>query len=465
MTSAANSNRNTGVRDITPRFATMSRSSYIVISAFRVSACVGLFVFLSGIAVGQASGVNCSLTPGAPAIRADGESELAGDLVVNCTGGTPTTEGQQVLPLTITVTLNVNVTSRLLAQGFSEALLLVDEPTPQTQLMCGTDTGVCPITSTGISQQTYNGTQGHPNVFQGKPGNANNQLQWVVPFDPPGSGIRILRITNVKVNALNGPNAITMAFFASGQVPINFVSPTQAAIASAQSGIGLTTKNVQGGANGLTQFTLTYTEKFASAFKTRTAAPFVDVNTSPAPANQNTPGTTFPGSETGFFNASFPNIPARGNLGVAGLADSGTRLIARISNLPQGVTLSAPLSVNIIQATNLTGSIRLVNADPNGAGPFAAAGAGQLPVANGIATAVYEVMRSATNSIESVDIPITVSYTTAAAFPSATISGGFAALSGAVTAGLTSARPPLKNPPYHRRFSNGAPHIITTTPP
>jgi len=37
-----------------------------------------------------------------------------------------------------------------------------------------------------------------------------------------------------------------------------------------------------------------------------------------------------------------PTITGRGNLALAGLADSSTRLIALISNIPAGVTLTAP---------------------------------------------------------------------------------------------------------------------------
>src|SRR5207302_8058619 len=111
-----------------------------------------------------------------------------GELILGCTGGIPTMAGAPVPQVDIRLSLNTNVTNRIVSPGFSEALLLVDEPhspfvTPVPLLACGAagtndnGSGVCSVTGDGTGQNTYNGTTGHPNVFQGQPG-ASNEIVW-----------------------------------------------------------------------------------------------------------------------------------------------------------------------------------------------------------------------------------------------------------------------------------------------
>jgi len=74
-----------------------------------------------------------------PIVRAEGLSELVGDLVLYCTGGSPTAPGRPVPQVNVTVFLNTNITSKVLGtqlasfgngqtSGLDEALLIVDEP-------------------------------------------------------------------------------------------------------------------------------------------------------------------------------------------------------------------------------------------------------------------------------------------------------------------------------------------------
>jgi len=178
-----------------------------------------------------------------PVVRVEGFTELVGDITLNCTGGISTPAGQAVPPVNITIALNTDVTSRLLAANlYDEALLIMDEPHSAIQparpiLNCGAagapDTGasgpgVCSIISNGNSAQTYDGTPnisntttcgaasttnanygcGRPNVFQGRTGTPQNPNQYNavtflgVPLDPPGSiNTRTIRITNIRANA------------------------------------------------------------------------------------------------------------------------------------------------------------------------------------------------------------------------------------------------------------------------
>jgi hypothetical protein len=171
-----------------------------------------------------------------PFARAEGIAELMGDIVLDCTGGIPTPPGQQIAQVNIAVNLGTNISSKVTAVDpnkvqFLEALLMVDEPAspshPTTPILnCGNvgapdntqaGTGVCEILGGGSNgaAATYNGTAGHPNVFQGRSfgpitGQQNQVVFAGIPIDPPGTqcplpvngaGHRIIRITNIRGDA------------------------------------------------------------------------------------------------------------------------------------------------------------------------------------------------------------------------------------------------------------------------
>jgi len=210
-------------------------------------------------------------------VRIEGLTEQVGDVLIACTGGTPTASGASVPSVNIQLFLNLAVTSKITAvtgsnssggtTTFDEALLIVDEPNsslnPNVGLLnCGnagapdntqSGPGVCVITSTGVPTQTYNGTPGHPNVFQGRQALnslSNNSVVFnSVPFDPPGSGTRFIRITNFRVDAnalgVSAPTVqipITMGIGSSGlgSLPLSFLSLT---VATAQQGVTATVIN------------------------------------------------------------------------------------------------------------------------------------------------------------------------------------------------------------------------------
>jgi hypothetical protein len=206
-----------------------------------------------------------------PVIRAEGYTELAGDLTITCSGGTPTAPGGTVPAVTINVSMNTAITSKITSTAFTpafnEALLLIDEPgtvirtgTPPVVtiandlLSCGSPgapfntatsgAGECSIVNNGAPNASgfvgiYNGahgavvagvpTPGHPNVFQGRQvsGSGNQIIQFIgVPLD---GGSHILRITNLRGNAvqLSGGH-ITNPNFGLGlsfQTIVTFTSP------------------------------------------------------------------------------------------------------------------------------------------------------------------------------------------------------------------------------------------------
>ena len=86
-------------------------------------------------------------------MRVEGVAELVSDVVLECTGGTPTVAGGAVPQGNFQLFLSTDVTGRLLATGFSEGLLLMDEPgslaNPNLRMCDTPTTGVCGTTGTG----------------------------------------------------------------------------------------------------------------------------------------------------------------------------------------------------------------------------------------------------------------------------------------------------------------------------
>jgi len=175
------------------------------------------------------------------------------------------------------------------------------------------------------------------------------------------------------------------------------------------------------------QFLLRFSEAAPYVFKRRTAgANRMD----PAAAiTQSQPGQFFDPryqiSESGYFNAGFPAV---NGLTAAGLAESGTRLLARFGNIPEGVTVY--VTAQPLESYTSPGvSAQLIAADPNGAGPYlplpAAFGirGGTVPVvaltaSNGEATATWEIL-DPTVDLDRVSFGVFLSY---AAAPDATVS-------------------------------------------
>ena len=221
-----------------------------------------------------------------PTLRAEGLTELVGDIVINCTGGVPTATGTVIPTANVTVSLGANVTSRILSYPFvtpsaltaantSEALLLIDEPGSgltmgvygvpgsvagsygpnATQFLCGAATpgasgtpdsavGAGPGGCIEYAQQLSNGdyvqsfTSGTatpaPNMFAGV-SNGNQVTFYGIPIMPPASAgvARIFRITNVRLNAnalagggLAGTQSVMASIAISSNTSVLVNSPT-----------------------------------------------------------------------------------------------------------------------------------------------------------------------------------------------------------------------------------------------
>ncbi len=401
-------------------------------------AAVALLAGLSVPASAQ-SAVSCTVQSATDnLLRIEGMTEQVGDVLLACTGGTPTHAGLPIPSINIQIFMNLNVTSKILgnaaanaAGAFNEALLIVDEPNtaqnPNVPLFAcdyGANPAGCtllgiggPNTGTGTGTDPYAGQVGTPaiNVFQGR--QALNSLQNAsvvfqgVPFDPPGSGTRFLRITNVRVNAnalgVAAPSVqipVTMGIGSSGSatLPLSFLSLT---VGTAQTGVTAAVSasntsfaqcnsvnpgfNTTGGSMAAgSVLGVTFSEGFSNSWKVKnlaytlangtvTTGAFVYTAGSMAiptvDNNQNVPGVNY-FSESGFesnANATNPSpnppagfvysgtVAANGNLlssaGVggapgiagAGIASQGTRLAVALQGVPNGLTLYVPEVVAI----------------------------------------------------------------------------------------------------------------------
>jgi hypothetical protein len=344
--------------------------------------------------------LTCTANAGAPPqVRAEGITELVGDFVIICQGGTPTASGQLVPQVNITVQLNTNVTSRLVADPLSEALLLIDDPQSGQQIPCipvanSTYPTSCPVNGNGLGLN-FRSSGTIPNVYQGRNGGgAGNSLVWLgIPVDPPGTnGQRTLRITNVRANASQlgtsstlVPTQIVMYLSITPfqALPVNnpqqvvgYVTPglsfslRNAANNATSSGVtflqcvsnnpDIAAANTAALNNGIS-FVARFTEGFASSFKRRNVARG-NADTSPTPAPQPSPGGLDPNSiggqyftETGLYN---PALGTTNGLAAAGLADHGTRLMLRFAGIPQGAQIFVGAYENGATASN--SRVRLV---------------------------------------------------------------------------------------------------------
>ncbi len=395
-----------------------------------------LVALLAGFtASASAQAFQCTNSTGVPpVVRAEGYSELMGDLVLDCTGGIPTPPNQTVPPVNILVNLDTYVSSQTTAVinqvEFLESLLIVDEPNSASNptrplLNCGrtaapdntqAGAGVCSVLGGGSTgaQNTYDGTDGHPNVFQGRSfrlitGQTNQVVFSGVPIDPPGTICdnpvngqchRIIRITNIRGDASskgvsqgNQTSTITSDLIINPSSGLPVDNPTHV-VARVQLGLVGPALNhskldfIQCSAlDGQSQnLVYSFKEGFSNAFKPQSltqvllngvAKPsynFVGNDITQGVANnQNVPGAVYD-TESGFVNSflasagddplnaltggtgagiPFSNVGGSATgITKAGIATQGTRLMISFTNIPAGSYVTAP---NLVSLTNVIG--------------------------------------------------------------------------------------------------------------
>jgi uncharacterized protein (TIGR03437 family) len=432
--------------------------------------------------------LSCQANSSLAVLRQESGADAGGNIVLICTGGSPTPEGMPlpIVQFTLTFTPGNTVGGRILTGSTppirGEALALVDEPgapieegaTPQ--LVCADPAQPCSILATGSGQGDYNGSVGRPNVFQSNAVTASSQ-QFNIPFDPPGQGSRIVRFTNLRIDSRavppsgspSMPASISATVAATSSQQIMITNPTQV-IGFISNGANVSVSGGTGTPNRVSQFSVVFQEAIGTGFRTRSTADFAGNDVSPPPVDQNVPGTIY-NSETAFHSSAFPVLTGQGDLTQAGLADSGTRLIVKVAGVPAGVQMMVPAAVNSGTSANPSiGVVRLITADTNGVGPFMPNGTVFSPTpmsvdSSGNAYAVYEVLSTDPQSFEAVTIPVTPVYppNSTLMWPSAQVSAGLASLDSTSGPSLTSPVPRFRAPANFTINATLPPPMITTT--
>ena len=363
---------------------------------------LGIFLLSGSAYLSPAYGqFSCQAIAVPPVARAESLSELIGDLVVTCArwdalaagdggsgGGVPS---PGVRSVNLSVSLNVNITNNIdFGEGpdFTDAVLVVNEnncPAPTTTGSAFGDTAECAGTNSRFQRPQYGRLA------------APNRLEWNgVSFpdpgvDPDGAGplpphpaVSTLRVTGLRGAAaqLGVPAPAT---FPSTQVTA-FVSTTGIAVTGNVLNVAVPVRGLTFEppsqpalsalcADGEAVVPISLRESFATALRTQGEPTFY-------------PGTAQ--YESGY------HAPGSNN---GGGASQATRLLLRFFNIPQGVDVSAPNSVNTGSAAVDGDALwlkRVEGSDPAGAGGApTATESGLAPVAinsGGYGVVVYEVL-------------------------------------------------------------------------
>jgi hypothetical protein len=387
-----------------------------------------------------AQAFQCTANAGVPArVRGEGRTELVGDLILNCQGVVPS-----ALTANIQIFLSTNITSRITntTTGATEALLTLGDPSPLA---------AAPVTQVLGS-----------NVFQGVKAGDNSLLWTNIPIIAPPGTTQIIRITNVRANASQAfsqgqtfiPQQITMFVTVTSSTAIPINNPTQV-VGAVLKGLDFALRNCKDDGGGSSTYSqcsssnsdlygdatntgaalqglLKFTEGFDAAFKIRIT-----------PGQNGAPlGTFNANSESGYVNGSAlvgvaPVTGASQVLGdVIGVANSGTRLIARFAGIPAGVKMFVTAVADPAgtathpNATSSTVKAVLVSVtDPTGTGGSAsfpvgptgkaACGSGsdmgakgivEVPLFGGAGAATWEITASSGSAVETAAFGVAVAY-------------------------------------------------------
>ena len=358
-----------------------------------------------------------------PLLRSEGLAENTGDVLLLCFGGS-----QTATLANIQIFLNTNVTSRILANGGTEALLLVNDPAANAQIL-------------------------NNNVYQGVLVAQNSVAFQAVSIPSAINGVS-LRITNVRANA-NGlgvagptapPNPVIETISISSGVTISNPNQTVGFVTRGLVlGVGSTAFVTGSGAfqqcatTTATAFTVNLSEGFPTAFKLQGGG---------------TPGV--PGAVNNTESGLIPGTSAAGGLAPiagSGQADFGTRVQLTFQNVGAGATVIVPTTipagsgtvvapVNGVFASSTTLAVLVSGSNGTNAtvGGFATS---QLTNTSGVSTAIYEIVATNSSAIDTLRVPVFVSFIAnpgqnLPALGTVTVSATFSPLS-TVTTAVTAA--------------------------
>jgi len=407
---------------------------------------LALVMITAATASAQNAAFACTASAGVPPLlRSEGLTELTGDIVLNCTGGDPAVP----VVANFQVFLNTNVTSRLIADPYNEAVLMIGEPAPSAQVLGS-------------------------NVWMGRKV-GDNAVAWLgIPVTPPGSvGTRVIRMSGIRANANQlgvSSGLIPTQVFAfvsiSGTTSVPLNNPQQT-VGFIQSGLEFLVRDTGGGSIDQSERTLLqcndqnddlsidptdpdieqgpaqrvrFNERFATSFKTQVAS-----------GGQAAPGVIY-NTESGFVNPSLTGSQtgvALATAQTAGLATYGTRLRAQFNNIPTGVRLyvsakpAASTGGNdaVFVTSDATGVGGSIIAPPQPTTPATPVYI-EVPVFNGTATAVWEVITTDPLQIGRLDFYVLWAWDAGQpGVGTATVNGTFAPISSIGTSVLAAPIP------------------------
>jgi hypothetical protein len=312
-------------------------------------ALIAVFTALASAQIPVTQTMSCAVSPDTtPSIRAEGKTELVGNLVITCTGGPTPTDDAILSKTSITVDFGVPVTSRVNATGQSEVLLTIDAPgtvlpadsqTPNfgpsaPVLVCTNYTLGCDAFAnefvTGVWTMTAaaGGATTGANVYVG-------QIDPLKPNQVTFVGVPVLPVANVSfqrvykvVNARVNPGSTTA------------ITATATVKAATGALMGLTLTNSSASvATAATSLTSSLTVRGASLCAAEALVPG---------GNQLASNLAIFGFKEGFASA-FKTLTNESGTVVAGVpvsaaADSPTRFKAVFANVPANVTLYVSLN-------------------------------------------------------------------------------------------------------------------------
>jgi len=414
---------------------------------------LAVLVFATGLASAQA--LNCTLNGGAPPLlRAEGVAEEVGQAFIQCTGGAPTVSGAVPRINVRLFTNGYNITSRLFTYGnttVSEATLLIDDPTPSNQVLATIPPAAC--------NAPFSSACG--NVWLAYPVAGNPQaIEWRdIPFDPPGTGTRTLRMVNIRVNAALAtggnvasliPPPVNIFISITGTLTLPITSPFLA-VGYIQNGLAFSLRSsdnkstitsaslAQCSMPSAPAFYARFTELFPTAFRIRGDS-----------AAQNNLTQVY-NTESMFWGPVYAPV---GATVPPGQATQATRLRLAFTGVPTGVNIYVPSSVTsgTIQATLVAVGVDGSTADSVSSPPVA--GTWLVGITGGSGSAVYEVTTTATGSNESFDVPVYIGYSGLPALGTGNVLGSYAPLSTVDTASSTAPAPRFyQNPAATYSFS------------
>ena len=280
----------------------------------------------------------CTISTTVPLINAKGESELVSDTVMTCTFSGPSTSTFVNISLFLNTSLTSRITNPVPTPPDSEALLLIDEPSPGVANI----SNGCPyfgqvLGASGVAACA----PGSGNVYQAQQTNSNVVTWFGVPYVTGGT--RVFRMTNIRANPVlfGGGGGVVMNFVAVAGPTTVMVNNPQNPVAQALPGLSFSAAIPTGPPGTLD---LHFNELFPRAFLKRIE------NTPGGPLtaiHQDVPGTAYC-TQSG-FTPEFSGLVAP----AIGAADTGTRLLARFVKISPAV----PFFVAPNEVTSSSGNL------------------------------------------------------------------------------------------------------------